>query len=491
MRSLIILLCLLATVAAAQEPASFFVYFDHDREHPTPASKKELIAFIAHQKDKNVSAIHITGHTDVNGSEGYNVKLSQARARNVATFFATDFPAVAINEGFQGESVPVTDNRDAYEKNRRVEVRVIYRKVEKEEKELELEPVIIDVEDQKFTVSLGDTVRITGKDGTKIKIPPYALTHRDGRIMKGNAVISLREYYQPGDILLAHLHTMSEEGLLQTGGMFKIYITQGNDTAAAKTVKEVEIRMPVISKTPAAMNVYTQPHGADTVPWVNTSRSFLITASYWDWPDGMGLYEAAIDSRFENWRVGVTITESMHHGRPLFDFLSNDVVPFMKHSTTTIRKTSADNLQVRVQARYRRKGWKAFGIRNIDTSFDVPLYRREYVAMVNELNIINCDRFIGRRDLTDFIVKTPGFSGMQVLVYFKKLNAFMEVWQHNRQYKVLRVPANEEVILVAFGKKDGVCYYGQSDYAIDKNGVAKLGLEKINDNDFSKRLKGL
>ncbi|HLF10962.1 MAG TPA: OmpA family protein, partial [Gammaproteobacteria bacterium] len=70
----------------------------------------------------------IGGHTDSNGSDAYNLNLSQQRANSVLTFLAGQGidRSRLVARGY-GEGQPVADNgTDAgRERNRRVEFRVL------------------------------------------------------------------------------------------------------------------------------------------------------------------------------------------------------------------------------------------------------------------------------------------------------------------------------------------------------------------------------
>ena len=80
---------------------------------------------------------------------------------------------------------------------------------------------------------------------------------------------------------------------------------------------------------------------------------------------------------------------------------------------------------------------------------------------------------------------------MQVMVYFKKLNAFMNSWANKKEYRIDGVPAGEEVWLIAFGKKDDQVYYGQQPYTIAGNGQVSLQLSKVDDEKIMERIRGL
>ena len=73
------------------------------------------------------TAIEVQGHTDATGTDAYNLKLSDARAAAVRTWFVQHgIPAHQLTSKGYGKSQPVADNATdiGRAKNRRVELAV-------------------------------------------------------------------------------------------------------------------------------------------------------------------------------------------------------------------------------------------------------------------------------------------------------------------------------------------------------------------------------
>ncbi|MDB4297404.1 OmpA family protein [Flavobacteriaceae bacterium] len=84
--------------------------------------------------------LFITGHTDSDGSEEHNLKLSEARANAVADYLkAHGIPADRFTIKGEGELLPITDNATAANKakNRRVELAIIANETMKKQAEEE------------------------------------------------------------------------------------------------------------------------------------------------------------------------------------------------------------------------------------------------------------------------------------------------------------------------------------------------------------------
>jgi outer membrane protein OmpA-like peptidoglycan-associated protein len=99
-------------------------YFDVDSARIRPAAFRELDAFFRYLQQINASRIVVSGHTDSQGTEAYNLDLSLRRANAVADY-AQRFGITAISRGL-GESAPIApnDTPEGRALNRRVDVNV-------------------------------------------------------------------------------------------------------------------------------------------------------------------------------------------------------------------------------------------------------------------------------------------------------------------------------------------------------------------------------
>ncbi|HEV2335988.1 MAG TPA: OmpA family protein [Stellaceae bacterium] len=113
---------------AAAIPAGarvFTVYFGWNRSLIGPSGMAVLQQVAAVYRAGGVASVRVTGHTDTSGSAGYNQRLSERRAKNVAAALAgMGIPAQAIAVAGVGENdlaVP-TANGVREPHNRRVTV---------------------------------------------------------------------------------------------------------------------------------------------------------------------------------------------------------------------------------------------------------------------------------------------------------------------------------------------------------------------------------
>ena len=120
-----------APVAApTSEKVSFAAdaFFDFDKSVLKPEGKAKLEALVSKLQGTDIGVIVATGHTDWTGTDAYNQKLSERRARAVKAFLVSKgVPESRVFTEGKGERQPVADNRsrEGRAKNRRVEVEVV------------------------------------------------------------------------------------------------------------------------------------------------------------------------------------------------------------------------------------------------------------------------------------------------------------------------------------------------------------------------------
>jgi outer membrane protein OmpA-like peptidoglycan-associated protein len=106
------------------------IHFATAKAEPTVASSMALDEVGRILMDRPRLKIEIAGHADSRGSDAFNQKLSERRARAVRKYLITRFPKIRerllATVGY-GESRPIASNADAKgrAKNRRVEFRVL------------------------------------------------------------------------------------------------------------------------------------------------------------------------------------------------------------------------------------------------------------------------------------------------------------------------------------------------------------------------------
>ena len=104
------------------------IYFDYGKDSLKKQYEPYLIEMIRMVKSHSDLRILITGHTDSDGSDAYNIDLSKRRAAALLRFFeANGLPKSRVEIDFKGEKEPVdrNDTPEGKQKNRRVDFRFI------------------------------------------------------------------------------------------------------------------------------------------------------------------------------------------------------------------------------------------------------------------------------------------------------------------------------------------------------------------------------
>lgn len=99
-------------------------------------------------------------------------------------------------------------------------------------------------QEQAVTVDATKDNLIKGEKGTQVFIPAGALVFEDGSAVKGDAVISLKEFYSSGDMMSANLSSMSDSMMLQTGGMLYVEAKAGNKQLKVDGRRSIVISFP-------------------------------------------------------------------------------------------------------------------------------------------------------------------------------------------------------------------------------------------------------
>lgn len=123
---------------------------------------------------------------------------------------------------------------------------------------------------QHKTISTKKKETILGTSGTILVIPENAFVNKRGESISGNVNIELVEGIATADILKMNLGTMSEQGMLETGGMIFLGATAMNgDTLSLATGKAIDAEIPTTQKKPG-MQLWEGKKQADgTLLWAN------------------------------------------------------------------------------------------------------------------------------------------------------------------------------------------------------------------------------
>jgi outer membrane protein OmpA-like peptidoglycan-associated protein len=102
------------------------IYFDYDRAEIKPEYEPYLKKIIRIVNGHTDLRIKVTGNTDADGSNDYNIELSKKRAQVLIDYFSKHgLSTDKIVIDFKGEDNPVDSNStpEGKQKNRRVDIR--------------------------------------------------------------------------------------------------------------------------------------------------------------------------------------------------------------------------------------------------------------------------------------------------------------------------------------------------------------------------------
>jgi hypothetical protein len=294
------LLLLLSILSFGQETEITVTYFDFGKYELRQQSKVTLDDLLDKVKIKDIVQIEIIGHTDGDGDDRFNLKLSQNRATSVRKYLVSKgISNDRITCEYFGESQPTAtnENEDGKQKNRRVEIVISYKEKAKiiqtaipETKEdvlleksgtkvLELSYSVNREYIQTFKVSANNKIVIKGEQGTTIRIPENAFVDEKYNLVTGEISIELVEIYTKSDMILNNIQTTSNGKLLETSGMIYIRAISKNVDVDLKKDEFYTIEFPTRNKQ-KDMNIFYGDTTSHNINWVQANSNFRSDYTY-------------------------------------------------------------------------------------------------------------------------------------------------------------------------------------------------------------------
>ena len=120
-----------SALSALPDPSNrfllFILYFEHDTTKLTHESKDFFPEILKNIKNRKPNEVYVVGHTDLVGTEAYNIELSSRRATYVRDLLVSNgLKPATFFVSYYGKSRPAvpTKNEVPEPRNRRVEVLV-------------------------------------------------------------------------------------------------------------------------------------------------------------------------------------------------------------------------------------------------------------------------------------------------------------------------------------------------------------------------------
>lgn len=221
-RTILLVLLLLVSNIYAQQAIRHTVFFATDKAEISPDEEKKLGTFLNQIEEERIETIEISGHTDSDGSDSYNISLSKRRVMAVQVQLSKlNLNGNDASEKFQGETQPADVNSSSIGKqhNRRVEIVITLKP-----------PSIIPPETTVEQITVTKKVNIEIKGDTIISYPQGTLVILPKKdYIENPNCISMIEYTDAESIQEAGLTTMASDGTpLISGGMFDVKMCDEN-----------------------------------------------------------------------------------------------------------------------------------------------------------------------------------------------------------------------------------------------------------------------
>lgn len=209
------------TVTTAQV---HFVYYPSAKSWIDSSSEQQISAFISTLEMNEQSHIIISGHTDADGNETDNLRLSAERAQCVKDFLLhIGVPGNQLVTEYFGETKPATSGSTESEKqkNRRVEIRY-------ESLDVTSSLSAFEVAWKEFTVESNKTLSITlDNKGTVLHIPENCFVDQNNEPLQNcKTTLRYREYRNSADMAFSGIpmdyHEQGQEFLFNSSGMFEL-----------------------------------------------------------------------------------------------------------------------------------------------------------------------------------------------------------------------------------------------------------------------------
>lgn len=228
------------------------IYFKSNESILNPKQSKELDSLVISINKKPASNLLIIGHTDSIGTFDANKKLSLNRANSIETYLVEKgINSKRIQKEYYGYLFPIASNKKEVEraKNRRTEI-ILYTDKELAALDKAKKTQIFTFKDN------SQDLKITTNGGAKIRIPAKTLVAKNKSTGVENIRIEITEAYTLSEIIENNLHTLSDEGILETDGMIKIKAFGKSGELSMKKDSVFYMALPTKSKQ-NNMSLYT------------------------------------------------------------------------------------------------------------------------------------------------------------------------------------------------------------------------------------------
>jgi len=477
----------------AQQTINETVFFDYNKYDLTANAKNILDKCYDKIKDSDFRQITIIGHTDADGSDSYNMTLSENRTKTVLNYFLSkSISKDKIKIQFYGENKPIAKNDNDQDKQQNRRVEIIIEQINSDSK------LQFDKQAQIFLISTDKDTVLTCYEGTIIKIKANSfVSEKTGKAINDTVKFSVKEFYKISDILLSNLSTTSNGQLLETAGMVNITATANDEELKLKKEQSIEINFPTKQKENDMQLFSGAWENENHINWIpqstaqqsvftiveempkfsgddNDIRRFLSsTIEYPQQAKELGVQGIVYVSFVINEKGEVTEPRIVRSVTPELDEAALNAINKMPNWTPGKQRGQNVSVQMTLPIRF-VLGYKSIGDTSIigegsfkerfEKSFSDTTFEKAssgnimyYVFNSTQLGWINCDRFLNVSPKTNYIVKLDK-DIENVKIIFDRYKSVMDVFPKNGVYTFNNVPVGEKITIVAIKRIDNKPY---------------------------------
>ncbi len=475
----------------AQQIISDFIYFSSDQYEITASSKTKLDGLIQSISKLENPQIQLTGHTDDQGDEEYNLTLSKNRVHAVSDYFKNKgLEKANIKLDFYGETIPVTKNETEVDRqsNRRVEVKIIeleeqqftIQNLKKESSPLISESVIeipeieyanplevladFGYEAQRFFIQNDRDTVLQGVDGTILFFKAGSFNSKE--VTCDYIEIQLKEFYTPEQIILNNLNTQAGSRLLETQGAIKVEAYCNNKLLNLKRGKKLDLYFPNLNDN-NDYQLFSGKEDENGVNWVKDSRNLQS-----DFNPELGRNNYTDDYRISYCN---------------YNFFLKRWFCQRKSKKNWIRRW-------RNLSSWAMDLGEQYGKVNFVNVYKDVDKKTLSVFTTSRMGYINCDRFLNnpKRQLANVYIKEAAQSKKQVMmtsIVFKDIKSVMSGSLDDQgRHWYLKIPKQVNVWVVAVKKEKDEYYLAIEDHVLNGEPIEDLTFEQVSEKQLKTSL---
>ena len=427
---------------AGENTNTYAVHFAPDGSSLTQEEENKLLNFLTPLADRIVD-LSLSGHTDGDGTEEYNISLSLARAESVRACLEQNGFVVGTYS-YRGESQPLASNSTSQGKaiNRRVDV-LLSLTPDAVPQTYSLQEVLdyCMPKEQQFCIDNRKDTTFMCDDGTIIRIPAFAFEHYNSDKC---VEISVIEALSMRDMVLASLATTSNGMPLESGGTIRIRAAQDGKELTLAADKPATIFIPATRPVDDMLVFYADDDmnwNASNSPFnYLTGRVLLDLSTYLD-------YEVSwTKCHFLFCRIRRAFEPKMERR-----VLLNGSVRSSKY----VEQASMTQDQVDAML-------ELYGVENLEALQAVLEEEQKkidelnyFISPISQFGWINCDRFLDFRNITNVTAECPEPSDNPAYMILPRYNCVMKADDRRHSLLWQNVPVGAKVKVVSINVERG------------------------------------